>query len=106
MPGQANRLANVTLGYEKSGFSIRVSMAYQGDALQTVGASPELDGYSKAFLRWDVAFQYRFSKSLSVVSNLSNLSSLPEGSYLGTADSPTREEYFGWTADFGVRFEF
>ncbi len=35
MPGQANRLANVTLGYEKSGFSIRVSMAYQGDALQT-----------------------------------------------------------------------
>jgi outer membrane receptor protein involved in Fe transport len=105
MPGQADRLANVTLGYEKKSFSVRVSMVYQGEALQIVGASPELDGYSKSFLRWDMALQYKITRNLSLLANLSNLSSLPEGSYLGDASSPTREEYFGWTADFGIRVE-
>ena len=105
MPGQADRLANITLGYEKKSFSVRVSMVYQGEALQIVGASPELDGYSKSFLRWDMALQYKITRNLSLLANLSNLSSLPEGSYLGDASSPTREEYFGWTADFGIRVE-
>ena len=47
MPGQADQLANVTLGYEKKGLSVRLSMTYQGDALQFVGATPQQDGYSK-----------------------------------------------------------
>jgi TonB-dependent receptor len=105
MPGQADELANVTLGYEKAGFSLRVSMAYQGDALQFIGATPQQDGYSKAFLRWDIAMQYKFLRGLALVANVTNLTSLPEGSYLGDAASPIREEYFGWTADFGIRFE-
>ncbi len=105
MPGQANQLGNVTLGYEKKAVSARISLAYQGDALQFVGAKPELDGYSKAFLRWDIALQYKVFSGFALLVNVTNLTSLPEGSYLGTAASPTREEYYGWTADFGFKYE-
>jgi TonB-dependent receptor len=105
MPGQADQLANVTLGYEKKGLSIRLSMAYQGDALQFIGATPQQDGYSKAFLRWDASVQYKLMPGLALLANMNNLSSLPEGSYLGNIGSPIREEYFGWTIDFGVRVD-
>lgn len=105
MPGQADQLANVTLGYEKKALSVRLSMAYQGDALQFVGATPQQDGYSKAFLRWDVSVQYKLMPGLALLANMNNISSLPEGSYLGNIGSPIREEYFGWTLDFGVRFD-
>jgi TonB-dependent receptor len=105
MPGQADRLANVTLGYEKKGLSVRISMAYQGDALQVVGASPQQDGFSKEFLRWDLSMQYKFLPGVALLANVTNLTSLPEGSYLGDSSSPTREEYYGWTLDVGIRLD-
>ncbi|MBK7257777.1 MAG: TonB-dependent receptor [Ignavibacteriae bacterium] len=105
MPGQADQLVNATLGYEKKGLSVRVSMTYQGDALQFVGATPQQDGYSKSFLRWDVSMQYKFMPGLALLANINNISSLPEGSYLGTIGSPIREEYFGWTMDLGIRID-
>ncbi len=106
MPGQADQIANVTLGYEKGAFSGRVSFNYQGDALQTVGLREELDGYSKAFTRWDLALEYKLFSNFSIMTNVNNLSNLPEGAFIRTEQFPTQEEYFGWTMDFGVRYKF
>jgi hypothetical protein len=36
--------------------------------------------------------------------NLNNITNQPEQAYLGFAVFPTREQYFGWTGDLGVRF--
>jgi TonB-dependent receptor len=105
MPGQANHLANFTFGYEKGKFSGRISMIYQGDALMTIGTRSELDGYSDEFVRWDLAMQYKVMPNLAVTFNMNNLTNLPEGAFLGIAAYPTREEYFGWTADLGIRFD-
>ncbi|MDQ7817371.1 MAG: TonB-dependent receptor [Melioribacteraceae bacterium] len=105
MPGQANHLANFTFGYEKGKFSGRISMIYQGDALQTIGTRAELDGYSDDFVRWDLALQYKVLPKLAVTFNMNNLSNLPEGAFLGIETFATREEYFGWTADLGIRFD-
>jgi TonB-dependent receptor len=106
MPGQANEIANLTLGYEKGIFSGRVSFLYQGDALQTVGPSPELDGYSMKSARWDLALEFKAFPGFSVITNVNNLSSLPEGAFIGSEHFPTQEEYFGWTMEFGVRYRF
>lgn len=105
MPGQANHIANFTFGYEKGEFSGRVSMIYQGDALMTIGTRAELDGYSDDFIRWDLAMQYKIMPKLAVTFNMNNLTNLPEGAFLGIAAFPTREEYFGWTADLGIRLD-
>ncbi len=105
MPGQANHIANFTFGYEKGKFSGRVSMIYQGDALMTIGTRAELDGYSDDFIRWDLAMQYKIMPKLAVTFNMNNLTNLPEGAFLGIAAFSTREEYFGWTADLGIRLD-
>ena len=106
MPGQSDKIANLSIGYEKGDFSGRVSMIYQGSALQTIGTREELDGYTDDFLRWDLTAQYEVIENLKVLLNVNNFTSRPESAFLGIESFPTREEYFGWTADFGVKYSF
>lgn len=108
MPGQADHIANVTVGYEKGGFSGRISMVYQGESLALVGTRPELDGFTNAFIRWDAAVSQRIGalEGTSVFVNLNNLSNQAEASFLGIAAYPTVQEFFGWSIDVGVRYEF
>ena len=106
MPGQADHLANVTLGYEKGGFSARISGTYQGKMLMTIGTRSEFDGYTDAYLRWDLAVQQKLGYGLSFYANFNNITNREEGAYLSVESYPTSLEYFGWTADLGIRYKF
>jgi TonB-dependent receptor len=106
MPGQADYLANVAIGYEKGGFSGRVSVVFQGKSLQFVGTREELDGFSKSFARWDLSLQQRLVGGLSLFGSVNNITNRSEGAFLSNKLLPTREEFFGWSADLGVRFSF
>lgn len=108
LPGQADYIANLTIGYEKGGFSGRVSMIHQGESLALVGTRSELDGFTDAFVRWDVALSQRIRAlgDTQVFLSLNNLSNRADVSYLGIAAYPTAEEYFGWSVDVGVRYAF
>jgi TonB-dependent receptor len=106
MPGQADHLANVTLGYEKGGFSGRLSVFYQGESLTYVGTRSELDGFSDAYSRWDLALQQKLGSGFSIYGNLYNFTNTSEESYLGLEYFSTRAELFGWAADLGVRYTF
>jgi TonB-dependent receptor len=106
VPGQADHIANVSLGYEKGGFTGRISMVYQGASLRTVGQRSELDGYSNASYRWDLTVSQKIYKGTGLFLNVNNLSNQPEDAYLGRVSYPTREEFFGWTADLGFRYTF
>lgn len=105
MPGQANDIANLTLGYEKGGFSGRLSLVYQGKSLSTVGTREELDGYSDDFFRWDLAFQQKIYNNFMIFLNFNNISNIPDRSFLGIKDFPTDEEFYGWTMDLGIRYK-
>ncbi len=104
MPGQANLMANFTIGYERQGFSGRLSLVYQGKSLAVIGTRAETDGYVNPYYRWDLALQQKLYGGLSVFLNVNNLSSVTERSsnerYL------TTELYYGWTTDFGIRYKF
>jgi TonB-dependent receptor len=106
LPGQAEHVGNLSLGYEKGGFSGRVSMTYQGRALQLVGARAELDGYTEGFVRWDATVMQKISSLFSVYCDVNNISNQPDQAYVGDIIYPTNLEYFGWTADLGVRVSF
>ena len=106
MPGQADNIGNVAIGYEKAGFSARYSFVYQGKALQTVGTRAELDGFSDSFLRQDLALQQRITDKVSLYLNANNITNVSEGAFLGSKMFPTQEEYFGWTSDLGLRYRF
>jgi TonB-dependent receptor len=106
MPNQADDIANLSIGYEKRGFSARYSLMYQGKALQNVGNRIELDGFTDTFLRQDLALQQKVTRNVSLFWNANNLSNVSEGAFLGSRQFPTEEEFFGWTADLGIRYEF
>ncbi len=82
MPGQADHLANLTLGYEKGGFTGRLSVFYQGESLTFVGTRSELDGFSDSYTRWDLALQQKLGKGFRIFGNLYNLTNTSEESYL------------------------
>lgn len=106
VPGQAEQIFNLSLGYEKKGFSGRLSLVYQGESLGTVGRRPEQDGFTDAFERWDLQVQQKIGKSgFAIMFNLNNISNTPQKTSVGLG-FPTREEYFGWTGDIGVRYSF
>ena len=106
MPGQVDYVGNFSIGYEKGGFSGRVSLVIQGPSLQFVGTRPELDGFSSSYRRWDMVVRQKFGDHFSVYLNVNNPTNYSEGAFLGSANFPTREEYFGWSTDVGVRYIF
>lgn len=105
MPGQSDRIANVTIGYEKGNLSARLSFIYQSHALAVIGETEEVDGYTDDYKRWDLTVQYKLPWRFSVVLSINNLTNLPDRSYTSVLRYPTEEKYFGWSADLGVRFE-
>lgn len=106
MPGQSNFLANLAVGYEKKGFSGRLSVVFQGKSLQFVGSKEELDGFTNAFARWDLTLQQKLTRGFRVFGSMNNITNRPERSFLQQEAFPTREEFFGWSADLGIRFSF
>ncbi len=105
MIDQPEHIANVSIGYDLRGFSGRVSMLYQQSSLTRIGEFSEEDGLTDTYVRWDAMLQQRFGRSLSVYVNLSNLTDRPDLSFLGVG-FPTAQEYYGWTADLGLRYRY
>jgi TonB-dependent receptor len=117
--GQANLIANLTLGYEIGGFSGRISAVHQtkslspgnpgiGRAASGVGRIPELDYFDDSFWRFDLALKQRIDKKgkFTFLLNINNITNTPERALLGTGDLLQEEEFFGFTADFGVLYKF
>lgn len=106
VPGQANVLANVQLGYEWKGFSGRVSMGFQDNSLARVGERAELDAFTDRAIRWDVAVQQRLHKHWAAFLNLNNLSNQPEAAFIGNTQFPSEREFFGMTGEIGLRYKW
>lgn len=106
IPGQARHVANVSLGYEKGGFSGRISFQYQDQALVFVGSRPELDGYTDDLRRWDLSVSQELASGLDVILTVNNLTNNPERAFLGIETLPTNEQIFGWSMDLGVKYKF
>lgn len=66
----------------------------------------ELDGFTDTFARWDLAVQQKVGRGISFYLNVNNLTDRPESAFLGIETFATVEEFFGWTADLGVRYTF
>ncbi|MDP1676599.1 MAG: TonB-dependent receptor [Bacteroidota bacterium] len=108
MPGQPDRVANVTLGYETGPFSSRVSYIYQAKALAVIGEgeSNRADGFTDAYNRWDFSMQYKLPWHAAVVFNINNITNVPESSSITFKSYKTEEKYYGLLADIGLKYEF
>jgi TonB-dependent receptor len=108
MPGQPDRVANVTFGYEKGPFSGRLSYIYQAKALAVIGEgeSGRADGYTDAYHRWDLSMKYKLPLNIAVMFNINNITNTPESSSITFQSYKTEEKYYGLLADIGLSYEF
>jgi TonB-dependent receptor len=105
MIGQANQIGNLTIGYEKAGFSARLSMIYQGDALRGVGVSEATDELDDTSIRWDLVVQQHVGDNFSVIMQLNNITSQKEKTYIRYRDFTTRTQDYGMTMDLGIQYK-
>ncbi|MCF8380771.1 MAG: TonB-dependent receptor [Bacteroidales bacterium] len=120
MPGQVDDVINLSIGYEKRGFSARLSMVYQSSSLQisedseigglakSVGKNESLDNYTGSSTRWDMTVKQKFKKNYTLYANLNNITNTPETSYLAGSKNNliTRNIVYGFTFDIGLRYKF
>jgi len=105
MPGNAENLGNFAIGYEKWGFSCRVSYFYQGDFLSSVGAVPEQDTYVKGWHRWDLILKQKITRRISISLDLQNISDQEEAGYQYLSNKPTYSQFYGWRMYLGLRYD-
>ncbi len=120
MPGQVDNLLNLSIGYERKGFSARISMIYQGESLfvdeeaeigrlaRSVGAVPAKDNYVGATTRWDLVVKQRIKKSYEVFLYVNNLTNVKEQTFIAGSKNKllTSNFVYGTTVDIGFAYRF
>jgi TonB-dependent receptor len=93
LPGQTDTNWNVALGYEKYGFSARVSVNYSGDSIEELGAPLETF-YIDNHVQVDASAGYQFTPQLSTSLELVNLGNEPFVRYQGRSSRLAQQEYY------------
>jgi TonB-dependent receptor len=119
MPGQVDDLVNLSIGYERKGFSARVSMVYQGESLfvdeeadmgslvTSIGATPDKDNYVGSSTRWDLVVKQKI-KDFQVFLYVNNFTNVKEQTFLAGSVKRlmTSSFVYGMTIDVGVTYKF
>ena len=119
MPGQVDNLFNLSIGYERKGFSARVSMIYQGESLfaeeeaemgrlaPSIGTTPDKDNYVGASTRWDLVVKQNI-KDFQIFLYVNNFTNVKEQKFLAGSVNRlmTSNFVYGMTVDLGVAYKF
>jgi len=103
MLGQPSSIYNLSLGYERGGFTGRVSFMYQGRVGEDINIREDQDDYTREFSRVDVTFKQRVNEQLRVFINVNNLTNQKDINLIQGNQSSVA--MFGVTADFGLQFQ-
>jgi TonB-dependent receptor len=104
---QPSDILNTSIGYDYGGFSGRISFMYQGGVLRGVGSRDEVDSETKEYLRFDLSLKQILPwYNLQIYLNLNNLNQRSDQATQKTASAPTLQEFYGFTADLGIRYTF
>jgi TonB-dependent receptor len=105
LPGQSEHTGNLAISYEKYGISTRLSYNYNGKNILEVGGDTDEDVWVEDHAQLDFLFRVQLSKQFSIVLEAINITDEPYTTYEGVADRIIQQEYYGWWATLGVRFD-
>jgi TonB-dependent receptor len=104
---QPDDIINLSLGFDYSDFSIRVSMLYQTDIFTGTNYWPQLRSHTSAYRRWDLsAKQILPWFNVEVYGDVNNINSANDVSVIQGGGLPTSEQDYGLTADLGIKWNF
>jgi TonB-dependent receptor len=104
LEGQPSNFGNVALGYDKGGFSGRLSLFFQGDYVTSVSSNRLLDVMQKGYKKWDLALKQDIKKyNMELMLNLSNISNMYEGTFYRYKGLDQSSTIYDMLIDLGVR---
>ncbi|WP_273184154.1 TonB-dependent receptor [Hyphomonas adhaerens] len=102
---QNDTVWNVSLGYDKGPWDLRVSANYRGDYVDELFGE-NLDRYTGDHMRVEASAKYELNDHLQVYLEGKNLTDEPEFYYHGNESRLSQYDEFGWSAVFGVRLTY
>ncbi len=106
MPTQPDYIANISVGYDIAGLSLRLSTFFQGAMLTSVGNQEENDNYVEPYNRMDFSLRYRFNEHMSIMANGVNITNTDDAASLHGTDKYSSYRTYGATYDFGFEYNF
>lgn len=108
LPGSPKHTANVSLYFEKKGFSSRLSYNYASSFIDEMGASTFYDRYYDSVGYLDLNLSYTFGKrtKFTIFADCTNLLNQPLRYYQGSKDFTMQQEYYGVKVNGGVKLKF
>jgi len=106
LPGQASNMGNVSVGYEKKGFSSRFALNYQGIYILGIGATAAADTWLDDRLEVDLSVSQKINKHFRVFIDALNLANKPYRVYSGSSSYPIQEERYKIWAITGLKIDF
>ena len=102
---QPDDVVNGYLGYDYEGFSVRLSVVFQGNSVSRIGSYIEQDGFTRDYFRVDAsARQLLPFAGLQLFLDVNNLNERNNQSAQKSIGGFTDEQNYGLTANLGIRF--
>ena len=108
LPGSPEHTANLSLYFDKCGFSARASFNYASASIDEMGASSFYDRYYDAVKYLDLNVSYTFGRKtkITVYADCNNLLNQPLRYYQASKDYTMQQEYYGVKFNGGVKVTF
>ncbi|HBK47169.1 MAG TPA: TonB-dependent receptor [Xanthomonadaceae bacterium] len=103
LPRASRNVYTAFLGYEKNGFSTRLSAVYRSEYLDEIGKSRDYDIYVAPNTQLDFSFDYQVSDNVQLYFDASNLLDKPLERYQGTRSHTQQYEEYGRSYAVGIR---
>lgn len=102
---QADKTANLVIGYDKKPWDIRLAANYRSDYLDEVGDDALLDRYTSSHMQLDFTLKYRITDALQLRAAALNLNDRPEYYYFGDSNRLSQYDEYGATYMLGLRYK-
>ena len=108
LPGSPEHTANLSLYFDKSGFSARASLNYASAFIDEMGTSTFYDRYYDAVKYMDLNISYTFGHKtkFTVFADCTNLLNQPLRYYQGSKEYTMQQEYYGVKLNGGIKVTF
>jgi len=109
VPGQAQNVASLVLGYENGPLDLRAAATYRDRFLDGINEGGDgIDRFAQDHLGLDISVKYRFTEQLRAFLEFKNLRDEPFVAVVnqGGRNLSSQYEEYGWTALFGFQFTY
>lgn len=105
LPGQAEHVGNIALGYDFKRFNIRLATNFNGEYLQEVGEEADEDLFVKNRFQLDATATYTINPRFRVFAEFLNITNQPFEVYQGNKEQYIQREFYSWWSRVGVKFD-